>query len=123
MDETHFEAAVADWIALVGVTIDVAGVAITIAGIGWATLRFLRQRKEDHPYECYKGRIGRSLLLGLEILVAADIVKTNAIDATLAGLGVLAGLVAVRTFLSWTLALEIKGRWPWQAQQPIRGGS
>jgi len=45
------------------------------------------------------------------------------IDATLAGLGVLAGLVAVRTFLSWTLALEIDGRWPWQAQQPIRGGS
>jgi len=119
----ELEAAVADWIAVVGVAIDIAGVAIIVAGIGWASWRFLLRRMEDHPYDCYKGRIGRSLLLGLEMLVAADIVKTIAIDATLAGLGVLAGLVAVRTFLSWTLVLEIDGRWPWQAQQPIRRGA
>lgn len=119
----ELEAAVADWIAVVGVAIDIAGVAIIVVGIGWASWRFLGGRMEDHPYECYKGRIGRSLLLGLEMLVAADIVKTIAIDATLAGLGVLAGLVAVRTFLSWTLVLEIDGRWPWQAQQSIRKGT
>lgn len=53
------------------------------------------------------------MLLGLEILVAADIVKTIAIELTFTSLGLLAGLVLVRTFLSWTLVLEIEGRWPW----------
>jgi uncharacterized membrane protein len=53
------------------------------------------------------------LLLGLELLVAADIVKTIAIELTFTSLGLLAGLVLVRTFLSWTLVLEIEGRWPW----------
>jgi uncharacterized membrane protein len=123
MDEASLEAAVSNWIAVVGVVIDIAGVAIIVGGIGWATWRFLLRRMEEHKYECYKGRIGRSLLLGLEMLVAADIVKTIALDATLTGLAVLAGLVIVRTFLSWTLVLEIDGRWPWQTQQPIRGGS
>ena len=63
----------------------------------------------------YRIRIGRTLLLGLEILVAADIVKTVALEPTFSSLGVLAGLVLVRTFLSWTLMLEIEGRWPWRA--------
>ena len=53
------------------------------------------------------------MLLGLEVLVAADIVKTIAIELTFTSLGLLAGLVLVRTFLSWTLVLEIEGRWPW----------
>ena len=64
-------------------------------------------------YDRYRIRIGRSLLLGLELLVAADIVKTIAIELTFTSLGLLAGLVLVRTFLSWTLVLEIEGRWPW----------
>jgi uncharacterized membrane protein len=63
-----------------------------------------------------KIRIGRSLLLGLEVLVAADIVKTIAHELTFMSLGLLAGLVLVRTFLSWTLVLEIEGRWPWQRE-------
>jgi len=66
-------------------------------------------------YEAYKIRIGRALLLGLEILVAADIVKTIAVELTLLSVALLAGLVPIRTFLSWTLQLEIDGRWPWQA--------
>jgi uncharacterized membrane protein len=64
----------------------------------------------------YKIRIGRSLLLGLEVLVAADIVKTIAHELSFISLGLLAGLVLVRTFLSWTLVLEIDGRWPWQRE-------
>ena len=56
------------------------------------------------------------MLLGLEVLVAADIVKTIAIQLTFTGLGLLAGLVVVRTFLSWTLVLEIEGRWPWRRE-------
>ncbi|WP_271619087.1 DUF1622 domain-containing protein [Bradyrhizobium sp. CCBAU 51745] len=67
-------------------------------------------------YDNYKISIGRSLLLGLEVLVAADIVKTIAIELTFASLGLLAGLVVVRTFLSWSLTLEIEGRWPWQRE-------
>jgi uncharacterized membrane protein len=66
--------------------------------------------------EVYKIRIGRTLLLGLEVLVAADIVKTIAHELTFVSLGLLAGLVLVRTFLSWTLVLEIDGRWPWQRE-------
>jgi uncharacterized membrane protein len=78
----------------------------------------------DEPhYDQYKIRIGRSLLLGLEVLVAADIVKTIAIELTFTSLGLLAGLVVVRTFLSWTLVLEIEGRWPWQRELlPMRVG-
>jgi uncharacterized membrane protein len=67
--------------------------------------------------EVYKIRIGRSLLLGLELLATADIVKTIAHELTFISLGLLAGLVLVRTFLSWTLVLEIDGRWPWQREQ------
>lgn len=67
-------------------------------------------------FDIYKIRIGRSLLLGLEVLVAADIVKTIAHELTFASLGQLAGLVLIRTFLSWTLVLEIEGRWPWRRE-------
>ena len=66
--------------------------------------------------EIYKIRIGRSLLLGLEVLVAADIVKTIAHELSFISLGLLAGLVLVRTYLGWTLVLEIDGRWPWQRE-------
>jgi len=79
-------------------------------------------RKHAEPYDEYKIRIGRSLLLGLEVLVAADIVKTIAIELTFTSLGLLAGLVVVRTFLSWTLVLEIEGRWPWQRETPAENG-
>jgi uncharacterized membrane protein len=61
--------------------------------------------------------LGRSLLLGLEFLVAADVVRTVALEPTLSNVAVLGLLVLVRTFLSWTLTVEIEGRWPWQAQK------
>jgi uncharacterized membrane protein len=96
-----------------------------VAGLGWSTWLFLRRRMAEQHYETYKIRIGRSLLLGLEVVVAADIVRTIATAPTLLSIGVLAGLVLIRTFLSWTLVLEIEGRWPWQRgsdhlQSPVR---
>ena len=69
---------------------------------------------EGERYRQLGLRLGRTLLLGLEILVAADIVRTVALEATLESVVVLALLVLVRTFLSWALEVEIEGRWPWQ---------
>jgi uncharacterized membrane protein len=101
-------------INLTGTFIDLFGVTVIVAGIVWATAGFFKHHMGEQHYDAYKIRICRSLLLGLEFLVAADIVKTIAIEPTFGSLGVLAGLVVVRTFLSWTLTLEIDGRWPWQ---------
>jgi uncharacterized membrane protein len=111
-----FEVAVSHSIRLVGTCIEIFGVFIIVAGICWSTYRCINRRFEELNYDQYKIRIGRSLLLGLEVLVAADIVKTIAIELTFTSLGLLAGLVVVRTFLSWTLVLEIEGRWPWQRE-------
>jgi uncharacterized membrane protein len=108
------ETDVSHWIRLVGTCIETFGVFIIVAGIIWSTYIYVIRRREERYYDQYKIRIGRSLLLGLEVLVAADIVKTIAIELTFTSLGLLAGLVVVRTFLSWTLVLEIEGRWPWQ---------
>jgi len=108
-----FEPATSQWIHLVGVGIEIFGVFIIVAGIIWSS-RYIYGRRIASRYDSYRISIGRSLLLGLELLVAADIVKTIAIELTFTSLGLLAGLVLVRTFLSWTLVLEIEGRWPWQ---------
>ena len=110
------ETTTSGWIHLVGICIEVFGVFIIVAGIVGSTLLCVHWRQQSRPYDEYKIRIGRSLLLGLEVLVAADIVKTIAIELTFTSLGLLAGLVVVRTFLSWTLVLEIEGRWPWQRE-------
>ena len=103
-------------IRMVGSAIEIFGVLIIVIGIAWATYVHLRRPMPGEDTEVYKIRIGRSLLLGLEVLVAADIVKTIAHELSFVSLGLLAGLVLVRTFLSWTLVLEIEGRWPWQRE-------
>jgi len=108
------EQAITYWIRLVGIGIEVFGVLIIVVGIAYATVGFVRDRFSEHRYDAYRIRIGRSLLLGLEVLVAADIVRTIALELTAMSLALLAGLVLIRTFLSWALSLEIEGHWPWQ---------
>jgi uncharacterized membrane protein len=108
------EATVSHWLKVVGLGIEILAAMIIVVGLVWSTVLFLRRRAAEEVYDIYKIRIGRSLLLGLEVVVAADIVKTIAVEPTLMSLAVLAGLVLIRTFLSWTLVLEIEGRWPWQ---------
>jgi uncharacterized membrane protein len=108
------EVTVSHWLKVVGLGIEILAATIIVVGLVWSTVLFLRRRATEGVYDTYKIRIGRSLLLGLEVVVAADIVKTIAVEATLMSLAVLAGLVIIRTFLSWTLVLEIEGRWPWQ---------
>ena len=74
-------------------------------------------------YREYRQLLGRSILLGLELLVAADIIRTVAVTPTFTSVGVLAVIVLVRTFLSFSLELEITGRWPWQKEDlPTRAG-
>jgi len=103
------------WIHLAGISLELFGVFIIVAGIIWATITWVGAFTGARTFDGYRIAIGRTLLLGLEVLVAADIIKTVAIELTFSSLGLLAGLVLVRTFLSWTLTLEIEGRWPWSA--------
>lgn len=81
------------------------------------TLRFLLKVDDARAYEDYKHPIGRSLLLGLGFLVAGDVVRTVALGPTLDNVAVLGLLVMVRTFLAWSLTVEIEGRWPWQPRR------
>ena len=82
----------------------------------------LRQADRDPLYRELKSSLGASLLLGLEILVAADIVRTVALEATLQSVAVLGLLVLIRTFLSWALVVELEGRWPWQPASQAADG-
>ena len=109
------------WIDAAAVTIEILAVVIIILAIFFSVGRYLftaalHPEVEDR-YRQLRLRLGRSLLLGLEILVAADIVRTVALEATLESMLALALLVLIRTFLSWSLEVEIEGRWPWQPKQ------
>lgn len=105
-------------IEVAALLIEVLAVAIIIIATAAATVVYMRRlinRKAGlSGYEQYKVRLGRALLLGLEILVAADIVRTVALEPSLTNVGILALLVIIRTFLSWSLVVEIEHRWPWQ---------
>lgn len=94
---------------------ELAGVLVILAGMLLATGGFLFRRGDAAlRYRRYRQDLGRAILLGLEILVAADIIGTVALAPTMNSVLVLALIVAIRTFLSWSLALELDGRWPWQ---------
>jgi len=103
----------------VGTGVDVAGVAVIVLGAVVATLMFARAlaRRVQSAYPTYREGLGRAILLGLELLVAGDIIRTVAVRPSFSSVGVLAIIVAIRTFLSFTLELEIGGRWPWQARR------
>ena len=107
-----------EWIDYAALAIEVLAVVIIIVAIFGATLRYtfkaIVKRDDSELYTELKIRLGRALLLGLEILVAADIVRTVALEATVQSVIVLGMLVLIRTFLSWALIVEIEGRWPWQ---------
>lgn len=101
-----------------GQVLDGAGVAAIVIGGVVGTVGFLRKlaghQDFDLAYRTYRRGLGRAILLGLEFLVAADIIRTVAIAPTFTSVGVLALIVLVRTFLSYSLELELTGQWPWQ---------
>ncbi len=111
----------ADTVEQVGKVIDWVGVAVIVVGLLLATVLFVRhafqRRRFDESYRLYRQRVGKAILLGLEFLVAADIIRTVAVSPTFRSVGVLAVIVLVRTFLSFTLEVELEGRWPWQRRK------
>ena len=96
--------------------IEALAVAVILIATAHGTISYIlhMQRQVPDAYEQYKVRLGKALLLGLELLVAADIIRTVALEPTLPNVMILAVLVVVRTFLSWSLVVEIEGHWPWK---------
>jgi uncharacterized membrane protein len=107
---------VREFIELGGTAAEVAGVVLILGGLLIASVRYAAIRHIDGTARLlrYRQDLGRAILLGLEVLVAADIVRTVAFTPTMESVQVLAVIVAIRTFLSWSLALELEGHWPWQ---------
>ena len=100
---------------MVGLLFDGVGVLVILLGTVVATVRLAAyRRREADPYRQFRQDIGRGILLGLEFLVAADIIRTVAVTPTLQGVLVLGLIVLIRTFLSTALQVELEGRWPWQ---------
>lgn len=105
-------------IETLGSFIDIAGVILIVVGLSIASVRYLRALgRTTDSYKLYRQDIGRAILLGLEVLVAADIIRTVAVTPTPISVAVLAGIVIIRTFLSFSLEVELNGRFPWQTRE------
>jgi uncharacterized membrane protein len=106
------------WIELVGSILDLIGVALIAIGLLIAFVRYAGVMFTPPDgvdlYRRLRQDIGRAILLGLEVLVAADIIRTVAVTPTLTSVAVLGAIVVIRTFLSMSLQLEVDGRFPWQ---------
>lgn len=105
-------------VQITGTAIDAIGISVIVLGVLVTTGLFVRGlRRGDQfqeAYRRYRQGLGRAILLGLEFLVAGDIIRTVAVSPTFESVGVLALIVAVRTLLSFSLQVEVRGRWPWQ---------
>jgi uncharacterized membrane protein len=101
-------------IETVGKTIDGVGVAVIALGALISAAGVIPRLKTGAAYRVFREQLGRSILLGLEFLVAADIIRTVAVTPDARSVAVLGGIVLIRTFLSFSLQLEVTGYWPWQ---------
>lgn len=109
-----------DIISFAGYAIEAVGVFVVILGSVISSaiyIRTFRQLPDGIAYQNLRRQLGRSIILGLEFLIAGDIIRTVIVDATLENVIVLGIIVLIRTFLSLTLHLEIEGRWPWQTEK------
>jgi uncharacterized membrane protein len=104
------------WTATAAEGIEALAVVLTVGLILIETARWLSRCAKglEHAYPRYRAMLGKTLLIGLELLVAADIIRTVGVELTLLNIGPLGGLVLLRTSLGWALTVEIEGRWPWQ---------
>ena len=104
-------------LAVVARLLEIVGASALFLGFVVATITCIRQYLGEGAklaIKRYRQKLGRTVLIGLEILVAATIIKTITLEPTAEGIGFLAIMIAVRTVLGWTMVLEINGRWPWQ---------
>lgn len=108
----------------VSAMIEIAGVMVIVIAALAATLTFLHGGVVTGDWQGalrrYRANLGRGILLGLELLVAADIIGTVAVTPSLENLAVLGLIVVIRTFLSFSLEVEIEGRWPWRREETTR---
>jgi uncharacterized membrane protein len=104
------------FIELGATAIEAMAVALIVSAFLWASIRFLLHtgRHAANPYQRYKVFLGRALLLGLEFLVAADVIRTVGVAPTLMNIGILGAIIVIRTVLSLSLVVEMEGHWPWQ---------
>lgn len=114
-----------NWIETVGSALDLIGVALIAIGLAIAFVRYAGVATAPpagiDPYRRLRQDIGRAILLGLEVLVAADIIRTVAVTPTLTSVAVLGAIVLIRTFLSMSLQVEVEGRFPWQRRDAQQG--
>jgi uncharacterized membrane protein len=110
---------VVETLELIGVAIIAVGAAFTLAQF---LLRLGRPRDGEDALVAFRSRLGRAILLGLEFLVAADIINTVIVELSLENVASLAIIVLIRTLLSFSLEAEIEGRWPWQRKRDETAG-
>jgi len=112
---SNFITSIATWCATI---IEAIGISLIALMAGYALFnaasRLLKNEEKDSIFQDLRQLVGRGILLGLEFLIAADIIYTVAVDLTYDSIGVLAIIIIIRTFLSFTLEVELTGRWPWQ---------
>jgi uncharacterized membrane protein len=115
------------YIELLAKLLEMVGVAIILISVALASFWFLRtgiaSRDWRLSYEQYRANLGRGILLGLELLVGADIIGTITAPLTFESVGLLAIIIVIRTFLSFSLETEIEGCWPWQRRARSDAGS
>ena len=105
-------------ISLIGYAIEAAGVLVIAVGSCVSSIVFVstfRQLPAGVAYKNFRRQLGRSIILGLEFLIAGDIIRTVVVESTLENIAALGLIILIRTFLSVALHLEVEGRWPWQS--------
>lgn len=106
------------YVEYAAVIIEVAGVLVMIIGPLFALWRYFFDQHEDgSSYRTFRHDLGKAILLGLEFLVAGDIIATVSTDPTMDNVLVLGVIVIIRTFLSLSLQVELEGKWPWQKRE------
>jgi len=107
-------------ISITGYAIEAAGILVVVMGSCVSSVVFVRTFRhlpEGIAYRTLRRQLGRSIILGLEFLIAGDIIRTVVVADTLENVAVLGLIIVIRTFLSVTLHLEVEGRWPWQTEK------
>ncbi len=114
----------AEIIQTIGKAVEAVGVGVIVLGVLVSLGALIRsiQPTGDRPAANIEARrsVGQGILLGLEVLVAGDIIRTVGVDPSFRSVGILAVIVVIRTFLSFTIGAEVTGRWPWQRPTPSR---